>query len=481
MKRLYTSIILVILCCISTLSSAQKVGLTGSLADAKGVPVSFANVTLLKASDSSFAGSVITDSTGYFAMAVPASGMYFLRFTAIGFVGNRTTLFEATGPDFTKDFGTITLKVDNKTLQGVSVESLRPTLTQLPDKLVVSVEGTAMAAGNTAYAVLAKSPGVFIDPEGNIQLNGKGGIMVMIDGRQTFLSARDLRNLLESMPAENLKNIEIITNPSSKYDAEGTSGILNINLKKNTQQGLNGSVNTTYNNNFKHYGATASASLAYKRGRWNSYINTSIGRFIGGRDATFTRVFVGAFANTYFDQVAEGNNLSQGPPLVRLGSDFTINSKHSIGFMAAYNTNIGTSEFLTETYIGAQPKTPSLFIDADNFTQNTYRNFTTNLHYGGKLDTIGTLLSADLDYVRITNRGYSNFYNYFTDLSTGNKSQDLLYTNNPNGYDVYSAKVDYTRPLKKGQRLEAGGRISQVISDNDNQFFFNNGALVLDL
>ncbi|HZI00100.1 MAG TPA: TonB-dependent receptor, partial [Flavisolibacter sp.] len=217
MKKLYTSIILAILFCISTLSSAQKSGLTGFLADTKGVPVSFANVALLKATDSSFIAGVLTDSTGHFTMAAPASGMYFLRFTAIGFAGNRTALFEATGPDFAKDFGTITLKVDTKTLQGVSVESLRPTLTQLPDKLVVSVEGTAMAAGNTAYAVLAKSPGVFIDPEGNIQLNGKSGIMVMIDGRQTFLSARDLRTMLESMPAENLKNIEIITNPSSKY------------------------------------------------------------------------------------------------------------------------------------------------------------------------------------------------------------------------------------------------------------------------
>jgi hypothetical protein len=176
MKKLYTSIILVILCCISTLLSAQNAGLTGSVADSKGIPISFANVTLLKAADSSFATGVITDSTGHFTMAVPASGMYFLRFTAIGFVGNRTILFEATGPDFTKDFGTITLKVDSKTLQGVSVESLRPTLTQLPDKLVVSVEGTAMAAGNTAYAVLAKSPGVFIDPEGNIQLTEKVGL-----------------------------------------------------------------------------------------------------------------------------------------------------------------------------------------------------------------------------------------------------------------------------------------------------------------
>ncbi|HEY0060299.1 MAG TPA: outer membrane beta-barrel family protein, partial [Flavisolibacter sp.] len=481
MKNFFASSFLFItLCCITTLSIAQGGQITGRLQDEKSKPIALANVALLRAADTSFIAGALTSSDGAFSIRTPEAGRYVLRFTSIGFAAFKTEAFDVTAAGFAKDFGPITLKLESKTLQAVSVESLRPTITQLPDKLVVSVEGTAMAAGNTAFAVLSKSPGVFIDPEGNIQLNGKSGIMVMIDGRQTFLSARDLRTMLESMPAENLKNIEIITNPSSKYDAEGTSGILNLNLKKNTQQGLNGSVTTTYNNNFKNYGGTASASLAYKRGRWNSYINSSIGRFIGGRDATFTRVFVAPSATTYFDQVADGNNLAQGPPTVRLGSDYTINSKHSVGFMASYNTNTSTSDFLTETYIGTKPKTPSQFIDADNFTKNTYSNFTTNLHYGAKLDTIGTLLSADLDYVHITNRGFSNFYNYFTDLGTGNKTQDLLYTNNPNGYDVYSGKIDFTRPLKRGQRLEAGGRVSQVVSDNDNQFYFNNGALVID-
>ena len=145
-------------------------------------------------------------------------------------------------PNITKDFGNIGLKSESKTLQEVSITALRPTITMKADRMVVSVEGTAMAAGTNAYSVLAKAPGVFIDPEGNIQLNGRSGVTVMIDGRLTFLSARDLRSMLEGMSAENLKNIEIITNPSAKYDAEGTSGILNINLKKNTQRGMNGSL-----------------------------------------------------------------------------------------------------------------------------------------------------------------------------------------------------------------------------------------------
>jgi hypothetical protein len=161
-----------------------------------------------------------------------------------------------------KDFGTIALKADAKSLQAVTVESLRPTITQLADRLVVGIEGTALASGNTAFGVLSRAPGIFIDPEGNIQMNGRSGVLVMINGKQTFLSARDLRNLLESMPAENIKNLELITNPSAKYDAEGTSGILNINLKKNTVQGINGSVYSGILLNEKDLGFTSGFSVS---------------------------------------------------------------------------------------------------------------------------------------------------------------------------------------------------------------------------
>ena len=180
--------------------------------------------------------------------AQPA-GKYYLQATAIGFKSTLLPAFDVADTSISKDFGNITMAFAAKTLQDSKRECTSPTITQLPDRMVVSVAGTAMAAGNTAYDVLGRSPGVFIDHEGNIQLNGRAGVTVMIDGKQTYLSARDLRTLLEGMSAENIKNIEIITNPSSKYEAEGLSGILNINLKKNTQRGINGSVyaGTTWN------------------------------------------------------------------------------------------------------------------------------------------------------------------------------------------------------------------------------------------
>ena len=201
-------------CLMVFLGMAQSGQLTGKLLDEKGAPVRYANITLLK-SNQSLAQNTLSDSTGRFELSVSEAGQYLLRYTAIGFVEQKTDVFEVSASGFRKDLGTIVLKTDTKNLNNVTVTALRPTIIQKADRMVVTVEGTAMAAGNTAFSVLSKAPGVFIDAEGNIQLNGRSGITVMIDGRLTYLSARDLRNLLESMSAENIKNIEIITNPSA--------------------------------------------------------------------------------------------------------------------------------------------------------------------------------------------------------------------------------------------------------------------------
>ncbi|HVG15181.1 MAG TPA: outer membrane beta-barrel family protein, partial [Chitinophagaceae bacterium] len=477
---LRSGFILCLLCLLQYTAMAQGASLTGKLVDSKGAPVRFANVGLLKQKDSSLVTTVLSDSAGKFSLLTSAEGTCFLRITAIGHSETNTDSFYVTGPQYSKDFGSIELKQDVRALNNVTITALRPTITQLADRMVVSVEGTAMAAGSTAYAVLSKAPGVFIDAEGNIQLNGRSGVTVMIDNKLTYLSARDLRTLLEGMSAENLKSIEIINNPSARYDAEGTSGILNINLRKNTQRGMNGSLYSSYNYNFKQHGFTSGGNINYKSGKWNSFLNLDAARRVGGREATFTRVFYGSNKTTYFDQVATGNFFVQGPPAIRLGTDYTINELHSIGFMANYTTNKAQQEFLTDTYIGAAPKTPAQFIDADNYSSNTYKNFTTNLHYTGKLDTLGTLLSADLDYVRITNRGEADFINSFTNLSNDTKTNDLLYTSTPNGYDIYSAKIDFTKPFGKLHKLESGVKASQVVSDNDFRFYFNNGTLALD-
>ncbi|HYO21597.1 MAG TPA: TonB-dependent receptor [Flavisolibacter sp.] len=462
-------------------AKAQSSTVKGRLFDDKNSPLSFANVSLMKTGKGTvpLTGS-LTDSLGSFTINIPATGTYYLQFTAIGFAKQATDSFTVTGADFSKDFGTVTLKKETKELANIDIATMRPSIVQLADRMVVNIQGTAMAAGNTAFNVLAKSPGIFVDPEGNIQLNGRGGATVMIDGRLTYLSARDLRNLLESTPAENIKSIEIITSPSAKYDAEGTGGIINIVFRKNVMQGINGTVNINYSTNLKQHMAGGGATINHKSGRWNSFLITDINRRASGREATFTRIFRNGNQSTFFDQTADGNWHNWGPPSVRLGSDFTISQNHSIGFIGSYFTNTAHSDFLTETFIGNAPKTPARFIDADNYNSNTLKNFVSNLHYSGTLDTMGTTLSADFDFARIRNNGEGNFYNTYTRLSDGKDSIDNLYTYTPNGYDIYSGKIDFSYAISKTQKIETGGRISRVESDNDFRFYLANNGLVLD-
>ena len=314
--------------------------ISGTLLDSlTGKPIEFATVALLQSGSTQATNSTLTDSDGRFAFTGVAPGKYDITFSFIGYDTKTIRQLSVTAGNPKVVTGPVMLRPVSTQLKEVNVQTLRPTITQEADRMVVNVEGTAMAAGSTAYDVLAKSPGVFIDQDGNIQLNGRSGATIMLDGKLTYLSARDLRTLLEGMSAENIKNIEIITNPSAKYDAEGSSGILNINLKKNTQQGMNGSVYAGYTYNGKQHGYTTGANINYKSSNWNSFLNLDMARRVGGREATFTRIFYGETSTTYFDQVATGNYMVQGPPSVRLGTDYSLNDKHSVGFMANYGTN----------------------------------------------------------------------------------------------------------------------------------------------
>ncbi len=455
-------------------SFAQNSGrLSGTIKDEKGEAAGFANVALMQAADSALVSGAVTDINGSFSINTPRKpGAYFLRLSAIGFGQTTTPAFTIPNGDFSKNFGTLTLKEDVQLLKEVKVESMRPKIVNEADKMVVSVEGTALAATNTAFQVLAKSPGIWIDQDGNIQLNGQQGVRVMIDGRPTYLSAKELQSMLEGMSAENIKNIEIINNPSARYDAEGTAGIININLKKNTISGINGSMYAGYNYNGVQ-GYSTGLNLNYKTGKWSSFGSFDFGRHARFRDAVFTREFNTPESNTTFDQDAREDILRQTPSL-RLGTDYDINENHSVGATLNLSQHKSSFDFRTDTYIRNGNSLEDLFIDADNYTENVYKNGTFNLHYMGKLDTLGSSLSADLDLARIDNSGNARFQNSFDSLAPGATDyRSLLTSENPTGYDIYAAKIDYTKALKNKRKLELGAKASRVVSDNELRFFTN--------
>ena len=451
---------------------AQSGGfLSGKLQDEKGEVLSFANVALFQASDSSLLTGAVSDADGNFKIKSPESpGVYFLQISAIGFKQLNTPSFSISSPEESKDFGAISLKEDVQLLQEVSVEALRPTIVNEADKMVVSVEGSALAASSTAMEVLAKAPGIWIDQDGNIQLNGQAGVRILIDGRPTYLSAKELQNMLEGMSAENIKNIEIINNPSAKYDAEGTAGIVNINLKKNTISGLNGSMHAGYQYNGLQ-GYSTGTNLNYKKGKWSSFANVDVARRARFREAIFTRQFNTPTSSTNFDQTAREDVLRFAPSL-RLGTDYELSEKHSIGASVNLAYHESSHDFRTDSYISNGNAAENLFIDSDNYTKNNYSNNTFNLHYSGKLDTLGSALSADLDLAKLADKGQARFTNSFDSLAPNTVDfQNHLSNENPSQFDIYSVKVDYVKAFPTKQKLELGAKSSYVVSDNEIRFY----------
>ncbi|WP_439882508.1 outer membrane beta-barrel protein [Pontibacter sp. MBLB2868] len=480
MKNLQHILFLLLITTVTHAGFAQVNGfLSGTVKDEQGQPVGFANVALLEASSSNIINGTIADAEGKFQIKSPAKGTYILRVNFLGYAQQDSQPFEVNGENSSKDFSGITLKADAKLLQEVEIQAMRPTVVTYADKMVVNVENTAMAGGSSAYEVLAKSPGVWIDQNGDLKLNGKAGVKVMINNKLVYLSGKELQNLLQNVSGENIKDLEIITNPSAKYDAEGSSGIININLKKNKDTGLNGSLHAGYQHNVLN-GYTAGAEVNYKKGPWNSFASLDFAERTNFRINKMQRNFRGQ-ENSQLNQ----NMREEGTrtvPALRLGTDYDLNERHSIGFLAdvsIYNTedNIRTLAKLVDV----NPEN-NIAIDALNNGTSDNQNATLNLHYLGKLDTLGTTFSADLDYVRLYSQNDATFLNQVDSLGrpSGISIERLMY-DNPTNYDIYSAKADFTKSVGKAGKLDLGTKASRVVSDNELKFYEEtDGAMQLD-
>ena len=225
---------------ISAQTTTHKV--TGSVKDQAGVSLAAITVSLLKKADSSLVKVAITAKDGKYEFDKINDGVFLLSLTSAGFEKAYSDSFELNQARAELEITPIQLKPATKSLSEVTVTAKRPFIETKIDKTVVNVDASPTNAGATALEVLEKSPGIMVSNDGVISLRGKAGVIVMMDGKQTFLSATDLANLLKNMPASAIDQIEIMTNPSAKYDASGNSGVINIKTKKGQAGGFNGSM-----------------------------------------------------------------------------------------------------------------------------------------------------------------------------------------------------------------------------------------------
>ncbi|RPE08792.1 TonB-dependent receptor [Chitinophaga lutea] len=420
------------------------------------------------------------DSAGNFTFDRIPAGNYIITTQSMGFARYESAPFSHQQHT---QLGTIALQPLTTTLREAAVTANRPFIQQRYDKTVLNVSASISAAGSSALEVLEKAPGITIDQNDNIAMRGRQGVQVMIDGKLVPMSGQDLANMLRSMSASQIETIDLITNPSAKYDAAGNSGIIDIRLKKGKSTGTNGNItlsagqgvypklNPSFNFNSKHKKLNVFASYSYNYRR--DFNDLTIYRdFYNNKDEITGSINY----DNYFKLRVSSHN-------ARVGADYNINRDITVGVSANgifTNINVGSNS-VAQSYDAQHQQTGSFTTLGNNSPARN--NGSLNLNYKHTLDTTGRELTADLDYARFSSGELQDYHTAYFDLNMQPSRQPYVLFGDLNGdLRIKSVKADYTQPLRRiGARLEAGLKSSWVTSDNDVKFYNrSNGGDVLD-
>ena len=466
--RKFTIAAIAILGLLTTQSMAPAPGkIAGAVTDNSGKALGAATVSLLQAKDSSLVKAAISDASGKFEIGVKVNGSYLLSYSLVSFKNTYSPVFTYDGQNVAVK--TVALSPAVSKLQDVIITAKKPMIEVKADKTIFNVEASINATGSNALELLQKSPGIQVDNNENISMKGKTGVRIYIDGKMMQLDTKDLAAYLKSINSNDIEAIEMISNPSAKYDASGNAGIINIRLKKNKKFGTNGSVNLGLVQGITPKG-NGSVNLNYRDKKINLFSNA--GGNIG--DYQSTLLLYRLQKDTLYDQ--KSVNTSAGKSFnIKAGADYFINSKNTIGVMAT--TNFGKNEFISTSNTPIYYNPTGQFVKSlqafNNIPGNrTNANFNINYRYA---DTSGREINFDGDYglFRGTGRSYqpNNYYG-------GNNN--LLYSiinrnSTPTNIDIYTAKLDIEQKLGKG-KLGYGAKTSFVTTKNTFDFFNDNAS-----
>lgn len=417
-----------------------------------------------------------TDTGGRFNLPVSEKGTYLLQFSALGMDSITVAITLADQPVVI--LPDLTLGNTPIRLNQVNITARKPLIEQKIDRTVVNVGQMISSTGGNALEVLERAPGVIVNQDGS---NGKMGVLILVDDKPTYLSGDNLVGYLRSLPASQLDQIELMSNPPAKYDAAGTAGLINLKIKKNTAEGFNGSLSVSQGEGI--YGrSTGSVNLNYRTGKVNLFLN-------GGYSDQHYYNTIGLQRN-YFDV---GGNLATiykesavskvafRSPNVKFGMDYELSPKTTLGFVVTSNRLSGTvNKPVTSTLSNGQGGLDST-IEANNHDVNHFQNQAVNLNYTHQYGRAGRTITADVDYAGYQKHTDQTFVNN-TFLPDGTQTDSQTITDHlPTDTRIYAAKTDYTQPLKNGAKLEAGLKSSLVNTDNEADYFdVANGISTVD-
>lgn len=455
---------------------AQEAGkglVTGKVTSAQK-SVESATIGLLRAKDSAVVKLGVSDKAGTFSLEKVPAGNYLLAVQAVGHKKYYSASFALSTETPSKNFAEIGLTAISKELTGVTVSSAKPLIEQKIDRTIVNVDATVSNAGTNVLEVLEKSPGISVDKDGNVSLKGKQGVQIFVDGRPTYLSGQDLANMLRNMQSTQLDQLEIMTNPPAKYDAAGNSGIINLKTKKTKQVGYSGSLTAGYGQGV-YPKSNGSANMNYRNGKVNLFGNASYGNRAQFQTLNIQRKFIDAQSKNVMSNFDQQNNLKNENENIngKIGLDYFASKKTTLGIV--FNGSTSDNFFTSRGAINIKDPAYQLLSQTRAASDNkaTFDNFSTNFNLRQVLDSNGSELTFDLDYITYNTDNDQRVTNSYFNTSGAplpGSRPDTLYGNVPQEIAIYSAKIDYLKNLKKGAKFEAGVKSSYVKTDNNAIF-----------
>ncbi|GIV43836.1 MAG: hypothetical protein KatS3mg035_0959 [Bacteroidia bacterium] len=427
----------------------------GKIVDNLGKPLEYASITAIHQRDSSLSG-ILSDEKGMFIVEVPKPGKYRVFIKFLGFESQVIENVMVVPPAMEADLGKIEL-VSKEVKQDTVVITGDKTLFEVGiDKKVFNVSKTPLAEGGNAINILQTIPSVTVDTENNIQLRGSENVMILIDGKPSSLSNNGRTLLLEQIPAHMIERIEVITNPSAKYDPEGVSGIINIITKKNDMQLWFVSATASVGTNSKYNGGFL---FSAKRKKWAYGFNYNYQENLYWKRGSMNRNNIFADTAFYFRQNSWGSDWSRNHS-IRINIDYTIHTNSSLSLNANAQTRTKNGyDYIVYRFLNEQEQLDSYSHRYNTNPQANGKNGDIGLSYRKNFDGIFHNLSIDAQYSYNQSASPNYFSQYF--WSAQNVLYDdrtlLQFNNEQIKNRVAVIQADYVRPIQK-MKLETGAK-----------------------
>lgn len=466
---------------LSSSSFAQNKEIRGRIVDSDTKKeLIFVNCILTKAGqgEKQIAG-VAADTNGVFHFKDIKKQDMVLSISFVGYKRKDIEIKASMLGDNVLDFGDIGIQATGQGLDEVEIIALKDRISIDADKMIMNIDKNTASSVTNAFELLKKAPGISIDKDDNLKLQGKGGVLIQFQGRDMKLPWKSMVQILKGIPSTQIDKFELITNPSAKYDAEGVAGIINILFKQEKTNGWNASLgsNLYYSDvlslmgdvNLNYVDKKFTSTLSFSTTRWSqNMINESTKKAGFGADTI-------QFKNSSeMDWRSENYNLN-------LGTDYKINDKNNIGFYFTYSNN-RTPELFMPSLTTVSNFYSSYYIDslrfiANNRMYNNNDNILINTNYQYKFDTLGQSITFNFDLGSNTGKDESGanteYYNLLTNTIDPYKRESID-NSTSSSYYSYNLRGDYFKPFSETFSLESGFKIAYTQVDNDFLSLLNN-------